>query len=1044
MKRLLLTGCLALAVLLPTAAFADGPETGVVTGTITDAQGSPLPGVTVILEGERGSQTVITDENGSYRFALLTPGSYKVRATLEGFNESKKMAQVSAGGKAEVDMEISMGTAETITVTSEAPMVDKFNVTAGATVSAEVGEQAAGQNRSYYGVVNMLPGVTNDADNNDIDQMRPSVNGSHFADQGVYIDGVDTTFSRLGGSRVILPTTATTEITMEAGGASAEYGRVVGSSTNVIVKSGTNKFHGQALGVYSKASWFADYKDQPILETIEFGPAPRGFLKRSDREKDLDATSIEASVGGPLKRDKAWFFVAYNDSSTGNFDKTLNGDLIDASIEYTAKIAKLNFQPGTNHQVAISYMDSPIKRVYTHPPSADEWTPTPHNLSGDLASLNWNFTISSSLFLETKLASQTSNEDKLLAAGTLDVGDAVRLKQQDPRFPGDPNFADPCAYETPSVDCHTPGNNYRVYTDSADNGSWHNGWVLDNGFGLNEYPRDQFNTALTWFASDKHEVKFGVDWQEVQWLQDVRRTGFYAGDNFDATSPTGYVGCGFAEGNICFWEDYNPADLIARGRGSSDSTNRNTTLYARDRFTVGDHWTLNLGLRGSQQQNTNDVGNKVVDTTTIEPRVSMSYDVKGDGKMLVSLNTGRYYAQLNQQFTNQWLMEEWNGWNGFDDYLYCSATDVFLGNFVPGLAFCTFFGEGYTVPYRSFRPGRQFQLAEQGVIPPIDLDPYYKDEIILGFEYQFTRNWAFDAKAIYWELGDMIMNTTQRDPSGQTFQLSTNTKNIRDIWRALGQVPENLIDNFEDPYKKYTAAQIQINKRFANGWALYNNLTLAKLETTGSGAWWNNTSSSYGEDLGEVLTQASIDSCQAMQATRTYPVDCQAILGPYLGTPLSTINRAGRDGLGGGIGAGDGAYGSGVDRPFIWKTFGFKQWNVGKQMFSLGGLLTIQDGIAWGRGELVDAPSPNDALHDVWIPLESNGTRRLGSFYDLNLTGAWGFPLGGTVRGEWRVEATNVTDEQEQINVNIYGEPQRVRRDFQRPRQIRTLVTISF
>ena len=126
-------------------------------------------------------------------------------------------------------------------------MVDKFNVTAGSTVSAEIGEQTAGTTRTYYGVINALPGVTADAQNDDIQQTRPSVNGTHFADQNVFIDGVDTTFAKFGGSRVYLPTTAVTEVSMEAGGASAEYGRAVGSSTNVIVKSGTNKFHADAL-----------------------------------------------------------------------------------------------------------------------------------------------------------------------------------------------------------------------------------------------------------------------------------------------------------------------------------------------------------------------------------------------------------------------------------------------------------------------------------------------------------------------------------------------------------------------------------------------------------------------------------------------------------------------------------------------------------------------------------------------------------------------------------------------------------------------------
>ena len=164
------------------------------------------------------------------------------------------------------------------------------------------------------------------------------------------------------------------------------------------------------------------------------------------------------------------------------------------------------------------------------------------------------------------------------------------------------------------------------------------------------------------------------------------------------------------------------------------------------------------------------------------------------------------------------------------------------------------------------RTGRpRLGLADAGVIPPIDLDPYYKDEVILGFEWQFSRNWAFDAKGIYWELGDMVMNTVQREPNNTTFLLSSNDFNFRDNLRALGVVPDHLIDGFEDPFKEYTALQLQVNKRFANGWALFNNLTWAKLETTGSGAWWDNSSSAYGEDLGQVLTQGTIDACANFQ-----------------------------------------------------------------------------------------------------------------------------------------------------------------------------------
>ena len=281
MRRALLWTLLLLSLCGPIA--ADGPETGVVTGAVTEAGGAALPGIDVTIAGDRGAKVTQTAEDGTFRFALLMPGSYAVKAELEGLGTAEQTVQVTAGERSDVTLVLRLETAETITVASEAPIVDKFDVTAGATISSSVGAQAAGTTRTYYGLINMLPGVTSDADNSNLAGMRPSSNGSHFADQAVYVDGVDTTFSRFGGSRVILPTVATTEVTMAAGGAGAEYGRAVGSSSNIIVKSGTNQFHGEVLGLLADQGWYGEYKDQPVLETLEFGRSPRDFLKRSRR-----------------------------------------------------------------------------------------------------------------------------------------------------------------------------------------------------------------------------------------------------------------------------------------------------------------------------------------------------------------------------------------------------------------------------------------------------------------------------------------------------------------------------------------------------------------------------------------------------------------------------------------------------------------------------------------------------------------------------------------------------------------------------------------
>jgi hypothetical protein len=275
--------------------------------------------------------------------------------------------------------------------------------------------------------------------------------------------------------------------------------------------------------------------------------------------------------------------------------------------------------------------------------------------------------------------------------------------------------------------------------------------------------------------------------------------------------------------------------------------------------------------------------------------------------------------------------------------------------------------------------------------------------------------------------------------------MSVNDFDFERNLRALGVVPDSLIDAFEGPFKEYTALQLQFNRRFANGWALYNNLTLSKLETTGSGAWWNNTSSSYGEDLGLVLNDGMIADCQAEQTNRRIPMDCHAALDRFLGHSVSTINRDGRDGLGGDASAGGGQFGSGVDRPYIWKTFGFKEFTFGKHTLNVGGLLTIQDGVAWGRGEGASAATPDDPLAGVFLPLEKNGERRLDGLYELNLTVAWSFPIhADRVRGNLRVESTNVTNEQEQANVNNLGEAVRVRGYFQQPTTHRAMFSVSF
>ena len=208
---------------------------------------------------------------------------------------------------------------------------------------------------------------------------------------------------------------------------SADYGRTVGSATNVIVKSGTNRFHGDFLYSRTEEDWNEEFDSHPELADKQFcrgqeaGVVPlqceADFFLRTDIEKASSDDQYETGLGGPLKRDKVWFFLSANRQNSNRTGKTKNGDAVDESGTLESRIIKLNFQAGASNSIAVNYIDTPVFRNFRLEPVYDRYAMTPHDISGELYSLSRNWSASNSVFVEFKAASQTSNEDKLLAFG---------------------------------------------------------------------------------------------------------------------------------------------------------------------------------------------------------------------------------------------------------------------------------------------------------------------------------------------------------------------------------------------------------------------------------------------------------------------------------------------------------------------------------------------------------------------------------------------------------------------------------------------------
>ncbi len=1057
MKRVLtLLGCTLLLVFAATAA-ADSPETGVVLGRAVDANGDPMPGVTVTISGDRGDKVAITSAEGGYRFALLTPGQYVVRGSLDSYRTAEAAVNVTPGARSEINLVMGLEAAGEITVTAEAPVINRFESTSAGTVTSDVATNVMSVNTNYYSSLALLPGVTSDGD---LADEYPGSNGSRWMEGAVFVDGVDTTYTRRGGSRMYLPHIAVSSTTLQSTTGGAEYGRAVGGVTNVVTKSGTNRLHGEYFVHRQQGDWVSEYKSHPELaerwncrrravvqpQNDFLRPSCQpDFFHRNEREKDYSDLTLQGSLGGPIVRNKAWFFAAAADTNTFSSQETFSGDIVDNSAYVGSRIAKLNFQPSPSHSLAAYYTTSPLDVIFVlgDVPS-DRYTATPHEFGGELLTGSWNWSATSDLFLEFKLAFHDSSEHKALNAGDgYDLESALAEKQQDPRYP--PNNLGP----------HSPGNNFHGYVGyRGGENHWWNGWILDNGFGRNDYPRDQANARVTWFASEAHEALFGFDWQDVAWEQNLQRNNLYVGNVFDTSSPSGFDSCSIIRigYRLCYLQDYSPADLegepILHGTKSS-----NTAFFAQDRFSAGDHWTFNLGLRYEDQVHLNDVRRTVIDSQDVSPRIFGAYDFRGDGRTLLSLSLGRAYQHLPQDLSNNHLLEGWNGTNAFDRFIYCDDLAAFFLRHV-----CR--GVGYTGLIGKLRPGTMWRQIDAGVIPQVDIDPYFKDEIDLSLRWALNPRWYFQASAIYWTFQNSIGTTEQRLPDGNYFRFTENYKDYEKVLGPLGVVDPEVLANFDEGKRTYRSLQLQLNRNFRNNWALFNNLTYADARGHFWGGLFNNTNSDYGRNLDVVLTQGHIDGCAAdqlvleggqpvidangNQIVKPYPLDCQAILEPFLGQPVSTIYRYGT---------------AHENNEYVWNSFGWKTWNLGNtgHSLTLGGSFSWRSGKPWQRqsgaflggcNSTFEGCDPEQAVvgRGTALYLEPRGARDpFNPIWNLNLTGIWSFRIRGDFVGNLRMDATNVTNNQDGQRVNAQGEFGSSRYiDWQRPRRFSLSATFNF
>jgi hypothetical protein len=290
---------LVIAAVMAPSLMAQSLVTGDITGTVTDPSGAVVSGATVSAKSNANgsTRTATTGSNGTYRFSLLNPGSYTVSVSASGFSKSESTTQVNVGQATVSDIKMSVGSnSQTVEVTGQAPLVNADNADLSTNFDQNmIANQPNGGNDITY-VAQTAPGVT----------MNTGMGFGNFQSAGLpatsnvfTINGENDmdpylNLNNSGATNLTLGKNDVQEATVVNNAYSGQYGQQAGSQVSYVTKSGSNQFHGNAEYWWTGRAMDANDWFNNLTNT------PRPFANNNE---------WAASLGGPIKKDKLFFFV---------------------------------------------------------------------------------------------------------------------------------------------------------------------------------------------------------------------------------------------------------------------------------------------------------------------------------------------------------------------------------------------------------------------------------------------------------------------------------------------------------------------------------------------------------------------------------------------------------------------------------------------------------------------------------------------------------------------------------------------------------------
>ncbi len=417
MKRGIHTSVVVLALLLVSvSAFAQGggaSTTGSINGKVEDSSAAVLPGVTVSVASSSlmGVQTAVTDTGGNYRFPALPPGTYTVTFELPGFNTLKREnIQISMGFTATVNVQLQVASVqETVTVTGDSPVIDTSNTRVQQNFKLEQLQELPNA-RDMWALLAVTPSVQ---------MSRIDVGGNRAGTQTGY-----ASYGYNGQNRVLVEGINTTEGTSGAG-FYVDYGSfeevflgtiaqgaempTPGVQSQMLGKSGGNKFQGELYQDYETNGMIGENIVNNVPTKFLYDPVtnPGGNIRPHSNET-LKYRDSNINVGGPIKKDKLWWYFSYryftNSVGQPNFIGPIAGKSFDTSLWNPS--GKATYQINQNNKLIGYYQWGQKTQPNRLPQSALNYT----DLGGTLKQTSgswiykgeWNGTLSNNMFAEAR------------------------------------------------------------------------------------------------------------------------------------------------------------------------------------------------------------------------------------------------------------------------------------------------------------------------------------------------------------------------------------------------------------------------------------------------------------------------------------------------------------------------------------------------------------------------------------------------------------------------------------------------------------------